>query len=223
MHHPSNSNNQPSYSPADMPLAPTPRRRSLRQWYHAQTKRTKIGLYCSTLLAVLLLLCSCEDALTTTDVTTPTPVPTSTQRALTSSPGATTRATLTSTPIQPGATHGRPRLGGPFSDFVGKYGQPTDTGSFTDGHINIGPQTDKNNIVQDVTAAFCDSCSDSWSLYQSRDYCLQFMPSDAVSYKGNDQNLQDLINSPIYFKSSIGIIGLTVNVVYCTVWIDNSN
>lgn len=228
----SHSDNQPPVSSTESLHSKAPQLRQFQQWYHQQTKLTKFGLGCGVLFVIMALCigsCMGEIAIasrivsnTIIQATIPTRIALAITPAAPASPTSVPTATPTSASTQVVVTYGRPRLGGPLSDFVGKYGVPTVEGSFTDGDIEMGPQTDDNNIVQSVTAGPCNNCS-SWGLYQARDYCLQFMPPKAVPYKGDGQNLQDLIHSPIYFSSSIGRIGLTVEPTYCVLWIDNNH
>lgn len=84
----------------------------------------------------------------------------------------------------PSVTHGRPHLGGLFSDFVGKYGTPTNQGDGssddfwvgTDQSIDINvSRNEQGEVTQlDVLGPL------SWTAQQATSYCTQFLPDGAV-------------------------------------------
>lgn len=115
---------------------------------------------------------------TTVPTTAPTSVPT---QAPTTAPKAT------SAPSGFPATSGRPQLGGPMSDFVGKLGQPNDhstpgqtyhflrvPGQALDGLIvNYWPGTQQ---AGDITVATPDP---GWSSTDAETHCLAYAPLDS--------------------------------------------
>ncbi len=104
-----------------------------------------------------------------------------------------TTALPTSTPTrQPTATSvpsGPPYVGGPFSNFTAKYGQPTPNGTsanfWADGaqtiSLNVSPTSGTVTYVVVVGP-------DSWTNDQSFAFCSQFLPSDATEYNHVDPN-----------------------------------
>lgn len=122
-------------------------------------------------------------------------------------------STPTSTPITgaPSATHGRPHLGGPFSDFVGKYGTPTEQGDGsgenfwvgTDQNIDINvSRSDQGEVTQlNVLGPL------SWDAQQAQSYCTQFLPDNAVQYNAT--------STQINYHSSSGNVVLTLQTQSC--------
>ncbi len=134
-----------------------PGRRSFWQWYRAQTRFARIGLGCASLFVVLMLCTGALAAygstlplppktaqsptslptkaptraivLATVPTTPPTPSPTA-SRVPTATPTMKPTPTPTTVPGNLAPTYGTPRLGGPITDFIGKYGKP-DTGCAT--------------------------------------------------------------------------------------------
>lgn len=110
--------------------------------------------------------------------------------------GTATQATATvtaahqpkSTPTPPlsNVSHGRPRLGGPFSDFVGKYGPATPQGDANSQNfwadsaqtidINV-MKNDQGNVTQLNILG-----PRSWTTQQSISYCTLFLPDQAVQF-----------------------------------------
>ena len=138
-----------------------------------------------------------------------------TQVAQPTQPPATT--TSNSGNVQP--THGTPRIGGPMSDFYGKYGTPHNQGSVAGSEtwfLNdqnqtiIGAAPDTNGMVNwlDITN------STSWSNQQMQTYCEQFMPSDASQF--------NQAGSFIDYHSSIGEIVLLLGPQSCVLTIGQS-
>ncbi|EFH82756.1 hypothetical protein [Ktedonobacter racemifer] len=187
------------HSSSGKSVAPTRRHRSSHQWYNVQTKLMKmIGLGCGMLL-VVLLLCSCGTASATNVPPTPT------QHMTTSAPGTAVSTTPTSVPTatptsvptptptkkpQMNATDGQPHIGGPVSDFVGKYGQPVVYTTFNDGSdIIVGTKQDTNNIVTWISV----TGPQNWTFDTTRNYCLKFTPSGAVQDSDFNQGGDDTI------------------------------
>jgi hypothetical protein len=134
---------------------------------------------------------------------TSTPTPTFTAQATTAVPTATATQASSSSSV----THGTPRLGGPVSDFVGKYGQP-DTGcpTCTSGIYNFqryqGTQLDYiSTMITDANGhvfAFIVSAPPNidWDTATSTAICESFGPSD-VNYDRPVQVLQSSDGSDV--------------------------
>jgi hypothetical protein len=75
------------------------------------------------------------------------------------------------------ATHGKAVLGAKLSDFVGKYGQPSEEAYTFNGEqgalvrVDVGKQDEAKMIV--VTWPL------SWPIEQATDYCDAFLPDNA--------------------------------------------
>jgi hypothetical protein len=100
----------------------------------------------------------------------------------TSAPAATTKTPMSSKTTNPPPS-GYPHVGGPFSDFVIAYGQPSPNGNganfFTDSthtiEIVVGPT---NSIVTYMNLVG----HTSWSKQQTLEYCIQFLPHDSTAF-----------------------------------------
>ena len=136
----------------------------------------------------------------------------------TQSPSPSTRTTpepassSTANPVFPNITHGRPHLGGPFSDFVGKYGTPGNqgdgssenfwTGSDQSIDINV-TRNDQGTVTQlDILG------SSSWNEQQTQNYCAQFLPDGAVQTSAN--------GNQITYRSSAGKVVLNLQTPSCS-------
>ncbi len=132
----------------------------------------------------------------------PTPVPT---QKPTPTPQPTQQPTATTASNGLAATHGIPQVGGPMSDFVGKYGQPISQGDansqnfYTDNTQTIIVNVRPSGQNQQVTYLSVLG-PDSWSDDQTKTSCMQYLPSDAVEYNAVD-SLTD-------YHSSVGMIVL---------------
>lgn len=117
---------------------------------------------------------------TPTTPVTPTVVPTQ----------ATTtpiqRPTPTPTPPLSDVTHGRPHLGGLFSDFVGAYGTPTPQGDSNTQNFWTGPnQTIDINVLkneQGIVTQLNILGPNTWTTSQTQSYCVQFLPDHATQF-----------------------------------------
>lgn len=114
------------------------------------------------------------------------------------------RATATPHPGQSASTHGRPRLGGPLTDFVGKYGTPTSEGDANSLNFWTGTNqtidlnvngNDQGNIAQIAVLG-----ADTWTATQTQSYCAQFLPDGAVQTSSSA--------SLITYSSSAGTVDL---------------
>lgn len=155
------------------------------------------------LLIVSCVTCGVIAAFNPTPPAAATPTSVAQAQAPTSTPTlaptahATTVPTATATRPAPTATHasgltathGTPRLGGPVSDFVGKYGQP-DTGcaTCTAGVYNFqriqGTQIDYiSTMLTDanghVNGFIVQALSGDWDASTASAVCASFGPSDA--------------------------------------------
>lgn len=131
---------------------------------------------------------------------------TRTPSAATPGPGATQQTG------QPSRTYGRPHLGGPFSDFVGKYGPPDQQGETNSQNFWVGPEQTmvlnlSSNAQGDVTQlnAFGPP---SWNAQQAKAYCTQFLPDQATPLQTTATH--------IMYQSSSGEVMLTVQEQSCT-------
>ena len=125
---------------------------------------------------------SSSPASTETPTLTPASTTAPTKQPTTKSPAATGNLT---------ATYGTPRLGGPVSDFIGKYGQPdTSCSTCTGGVYNFqriqGTQTDYiSTMLTDanghVNGFLVQSQGTDWDVATATAICESFGPSD-VNY-----------------------------------------
>lgn len=144
-----------------------------------------------------------------------TPTAKSAQAASTSTSTSTSPAVAAPTPTpeigQPSATHGRPRLGGPFSDFVGKYGTPGNQGDSSGENFWVGTdQTIDINVARDEQGAVTQLNilgPMSWDTQQAQSYCVQFLPDNAVQFKAT--------STEIDYHSSAGEVVLTLQAQSC--------
>jgi hypothetical protein len=127
----------------------------------------------------------------------------------TASAGSTAPAVIPPTP-QPGlpsVTHGKPHIGGLFSDFVGTYGTPSAQGDASgqnfwvgaDQTIDINASRNEQGVVTQLTILGPSTWTDS----QARSYCLQFLPTDAVA------------DSALEYHSKVGKITLGLQAQSC--------
>jgi len=137
--------------------------------------------------------------------------------APTATPTMEATAMPTPTPTHPAkfpATHGRPHIGGPFSDFVGKYGQPIGQGSGNsynfqsdttrpDGSLPPGPNVTPNAAGMVIGLDIVSDSTTTVSFAQARLHCEPWLPSDAVEFN----------SAPPYidYHSSVGEIVMMVN------------
>jgi hypothetical protein len=216
-----------------------PGRRSFWQWYRAQTRFARIGLGCASLFVVLLL---CTGGLAAYGSTLPPPpktaqsptsIPTkaptqaivlttvpTTPPTATRVPTATPTMKPTPTPATvPGnltPTYGTPRLGGPITDFIGKYGKP-DTGCATCASGIYNFQRYQGTGIDYISTMLTDANghtyafdvqappNSDWDASTAKALCESFGPSD-VNYDHPVQVLQ----------SSDGVI---VEKVYKSTWL----
>ena len=129
----------------------------------------------------------------------------------TASPTAMVRPGVTPQVGQPSVTYGRPHLGGPLSDFVGKYGPPTDQGDADSQNFWVGmDQTiDINVLTNDlgVVTQLAVLGPDTWSAQQADGYCVQFLPDKAVQFSATATQRE--------YHSPIGTVVLTLQAYSC--------
>ncbi len=146
------------------------------------------------LVAFSLLLAGCGEVVAPAATPTPTlgngtcnPVPCS-QEGTTPAP-----ETPTATATPQAVTHGRPQIGGLFSDFYGKYGTPkilptASNGSaswFVSEQPNIDINAAPNGAGRVIFIAVSEidmTTGNSWDIPKTVVYCSQFLPDDAVEY-----------------------------------------
>jgi hypothetical protein len=126
----------------------------------------------------------------------------------------TTAPTIKSTPVPPTqvvpttapVTHSAPVLGGPISDFYGKYGTPHNQGSLPNSEtwiasqqpvlaVNAAPDS-SGRVTQVSVVGWDQNTGNSLSNADMLSYCQQFMPADATEFN-TDANYID-------YHSSIG-------------------
>ncbi len=112
---------------------------------------------------------------------------------------------------RPGVTYGRPHLGGPVSDFVGKYGLPGEQGDTDSQNFWVGPdQTIDINVlsnVQGMVTRLEVLGPDSWTVQQAEAYCVQFLPGGAVQFSATATQRE--------YHSSVGTVVLTLQTHAC--------
>lgn len=212
----------------DLPTVPMPIAKPLRK--RPKTKLWLLGALIAVILALLLGLGmgdmflkksptgnSPTQAATSTSIALQHGQPTSTVTV--TSPQATATAivggthTHNPTPIvgAPSVTHGRPHLGGPFTDFVGKYGMPANQGDGssedfwvgTDQSIDINvSHNEQGEVTQlDVLGPL------SWTTQQATSYCAQFLPDSAVQSSATATQVD--------YHTSAGNVELTLQTHSC--------
>jgi|GEM_PF-2891908 len=137
------------------------------------------------------------------------PVSTSTS---TGGPAYGSPASPTPNLAQPGVTHGKPHIGGPFSDFRGEYGTPTSQGDSTNEEFWVDPQQ-----TIDITVAQNDQGEvtqltvlgpDTWNEQQAQSYCTQFLPDGATQFQTTSNQID--------YHSSVGTIVLSLQSTSCS-------
>lgn len=112
---------------------------------------------------------------------------------------------------QPGVTYGRPHLGGLFSDFVGKYGPPTNQGDADSQNFWVGAdQTIDINVLsnaQEMVTRLDVLGPGTWNAQQAGDYCVQFLPDKAVQFSATTTQRE--------YHSSVGTVVLTLQTESC--------
>jgi hypothetical protein len=90
-------------------------------------------------------------------------------------------------------THGRPHLGGLFSDFVGAYGKPTVQGDSNSQNFLTGSnQTIDINAIkneQGIVTQLTILGPNSWDTQQTQSDCIQFLPANAVQFNATSTML----------------------------------
>jgi len=131
---------------------------------------------------------------------------TGTQPQATTAAGNTPTAKGTSTVS---ITHGTPRIGGPISDFYGKYGNPKNEGS-SGSQTWIASQSPGIIVNASATNGKVDNMNvvgePSWSRAHTETYCTRFLPPDATSFNRIKSSSDTLID----YHSASGQIVMTV-------------
>ncbi len=187
---------------------------------------------CIALVALSLLLAGCGEVVAPVATPTPTlgngtcnPAPCS-QEGTTPTPETPT-AIATATPQA--VTHGSPQIGGPLSDFYGKYGKPfLPTGSNGSESWNVSEQpsiaigaapNDAGRVTHISVAEIDLNTGNLWDIPRMEAYCSQFLPGDVVEYNRlpgpGDLLLLD-------YNSSIGQIVEQLTSGTCTISIGGS-
>lgn len=135
---------------------------------------------------------SASTPLATPTTGTPTQIP--------ATPTPVQKPTPTPTPPLSNVTHGRPHLGGLFSDFVGAYGTPIAQGDSNSQNFLTGPnQTIDLNAIrneQGIVTQLTILGPNSWDTQQTQSECMQFLPDNAVQFNTTTTTLA--------YHSSIG-------------------
>jgi hypothetical protein len=195
---------QPPYGPQGQPYPPDgtqygpPQMQPVPQPPRKKSRKKPIIFGCLgaiVLLFVIIVIAAVATNGGASQATAPTPTPVTQARATTApttAPTAVPTQAPTPTPVPTKApsglpaTNGRPVLGGPVSDFVGKFGQPNDhsiageqyhflrvPGQALDGLI-IATSPD-NQMVDDITVATPDP---GWTPTDAESHCLAYAPLD---------------------------------------------
>lgn len=126
-----------------------------------------------------------------------TGTPTSAQATATTIAGQHT--TPTPTPPLSNVSHGRPHLGGPFSDFVGAYGEPTPQGDSNSLNFLTGPNQSIDINVQRNEQGIVTQLNilgpNTWNTQQTQSYCVQFLPDHAVQFSATGNLIKYHSNS----------------------------
>lgn len=182
---------------------------SLASWFTISSAATKPTALAPTATTQAFLA-----ATATSDLATPTDAPTAT-------PTPKPKPTQGKTPVN-SVTHGTPHLGGPISDFYGKYGTQimgdVQSGSAPNGspESSVGWVTDSNNAYflsvhyytpSNIMNYITYSGPTDWSKAQYRDFLLTFAPPGAAEnvstnnwWKGQGGDPYN----PIAYTSNIG-------------------
>jgi hypothetical protein len=218
---------QPPYQTGNLPPQPPPAPTKQSFW------KRKAGCMPTWLLIVIIcvislyILVSIVSAASNGTSATPTIDATATQQdALNIQATATREAQIqlativaapTDTPAPPttvptkqsamNPTHGTPHIGGAISDFYGKYGQPHNQGTgdsetwLIDQQqttlVNAAPDADEKVTSVIVTTGA------SWSSNQMKQYCSQFLPSDASQFN----SVSDLTD----YHSNVGEVVMQIS------------
>lgn len=172
-------------------------------------------LLCILFLAFFVAACG-ETAQAPTPVPTTQPAAQATQAPTAQATQAPTQAATTQ-PTQGGqqtVTHGTPHIGGPKSDFIGKYGQPTtmNGGWVLDEEQNtiVFANVDASGTVTKVTLVTLAS----WDMATTKEHCAPFLPPDASQF--NDAG------NFIDYHSSVGEVVMLLYAGSCVLTIGNS-
>ncbi len=109
-------------------------------------------------------------------------------------------------------THGLPKIGGPISDFNGKYGSPDDQG-FSNSETWITNQQQRTRIhaladaSEKVTSLIVTSGA-PWGNVQTKQYCSQFLPPGAQQFNA--------VSNLTFYHSNAGEIVMQLNPASCT-------
>ncbi|MFL5624337.1 MAG: hypothetical protein ACJ788_01940 [Ktedonobacteraceae bacterium] len=204
----------PYQHPGQAPSPPqqiTPKKSRRRLWLILSIVGGLLVVSCigCALLGNLLPSTAANNPAPAAQAPTSTPTPTFTTQATTAVPTATATQpapTATHATGSSSVTHGTPRLGGPVSDFIGKYGQPdTGCGTCAAGVYNFqriqGTQidyistmlTDANGHVNGFIVQGPDA---GWDASTASAICESFGPSD-VNYDRPVQVLQSSDGSSV--------------------------
>jgi len=152
--------------------------------------------------ALLLTLIGCGGGARTSgsSATTSPSSASSTSTSSTSTSG--TKSTSTRTSATPSA-NGRPFVGGPYADFVKKYGQPNSIGASGRALFRASRAPLILLGVSPTSGAVNYAGADgpgTWTAQDAFAYCAQFLPQDATQYHSDGQHK--------YYHSGVGDLHL---------------
>ena len=177
--------------PYQSPQQPPPKKSRRRLWLILSIVGGLLVVSCigCALLGNLLPSTSANNPTPVAQASTSTPTPTFTVQATTAAPTATATQPVPTATHASGstATHGTPRLGGPLSDFIGKYGQPNDHTSPPLYHFLRAANGPADGLIIDVDVvtnlvddiSWANTNSTGWTQSDAKVQCMAFGPSDA--------------------------------------------
>jgi hypothetical protein len=124
----------------------------------------------------------------------------STSTSSTSTSGAKSTSTRTSATA---SANGRPFVGGPYSDFVKKYGQPNSIGANGRALFRASSAPQILIGVSPTSGAVKYTGADgpaTWTTQDAFAYCAQFLPNGATQYHSDGQHK--------YYHSGVGDLHL---------------
>ena len=181
--------NDPTYPPyPPPPMMQPPRKRRVWLW-------VLLGVFVLAVLGCVGILAASQGTQT------------GTQPQATTAAGNTPTAKGTATMA---ITHGTPHIGGPISDFYGKYGKPKNAGAggsqtwiaSQSPSIIVNAATDSSGKVNNMNVVG----EPSWSRKYTETYCTRFLPPDARAFNRIKSSSDTLID----YHSSSGQIAMTV-------------
>lgn len=218
------------YAPPPPPEhRPAQPKRTLWSWYRQRGCFLQCVLGGCSLLVVafVVLLCSVATPAFVRGFTGATLTPTAVATASVVSQRVVHIATNTPTvkasqkpTAATGPTHGNPRMGGPITDFAGKYGPSSGSGNGSNqlywadvAHTIFLAVTP--NIIKSVVDIVV-SGPDSWDVTVAQNFCAQYLPDDAQEFN-NTQGQDPFID----YHSSMGEIVMQLSPITCHMYVSS--